>query len=92
MLLLVEERNVITATKLFLCVHCDKSSHEKETCFKLNGYPEWFQEFKKKSKSIKLKANHVTTQFETLVDDFAEYSYDEGNTSCCWPFSWSYTR
>lgn len=26
--------------------HCGKSKHTRETCFKLNGYPDWWDEFK----------------------------------------------
>ncbi|XP_058005298.1 uncharacterized protein LOC131181005 [Hevea brasiliensis] len=30
------------------CNYCNKSGHVRETCFKLNGYPDWFQDFKQK--------------------------------------------
>lgn len=28
------------------CSHCGKSKHTRETCFKLNGYPDWWDELK----------------------------------------------
>jgi len=30
------------------CTHCGKLKHTHETCFKLHGYPEWWNEFKAK--------------------------------------------
>lgn len=28
------------------CTHCGKLNHTHETCFKIHGYPEWWNEFK----------------------------------------------
>jgi hypothetical protein len=30
------------------CTHCDKAKHTREICFKLHGYPEWWNELKAK--------------------------------------------
>lgn len=30
------------------CSHCGNAKHTRETCFKLHGYPEWWNEFKAK--------------------------------------------
>ncbi|KAF7811818.1 uncharacterized protein G2W53_032794 [Senna tora] len=41
------------------CEHCHMNGHLKETCFKLQGYPEWYKDLKKKSttkKSVNLPA------------------------------------
>ncbi|XP_050229442.1 uncharacterized protein LOC126678591 [Mercurialis annua] len=32
------------------CTHCGNMRHTKEICFKLHGYPEWWQELKAKKK------------------------------------------
>ncbi|XP_065870678.1 uncharacterized protein [Euphorbia lathyris] len=50
------------------CTNCNKPGHEKDTCFKLHGYPDWFQEFKKKSKSSKPRANCVSYPADTPLD------------------------
>jgi Reverse transcriptase (RNA-dependent DNA polymerase)/GAG-pre-integrase domain/Integrase core domain/gag-polypeptide of LTR copia-type len=34
-----------------LCTHCGKKNHTKEDCFKLNGYPDWYPEFKKRKEA-----------------------------------------
>lgn len=28
------------------CSHCGENGHEARECFKLRGYPEWFEEYK----------------------------------------------
>ncbi|XP_065874722.1 uncharacterized protein [Euphorbia lathyris] len=51
------------------CTHCNKPGHEKDSCFKLHGFPEWFQEFKKKkNKNSKTRANHVSIPGDTPLD------------------------
>ncbi|XP_043808374.1 uncharacterized protein LOC122722242 [Manihot esculenta] len=48
------------------CSYCKTISHVRETCFKLNGYPDWFNELKlKKNKGKENVAAHV---FETPLD------------------------
>lgn len=32
------------------CTHCGNMKHTKETCFKLHGYPDWWEELKTKKK------------------------------------------
>lgn len=32
------------------CTHCGNMKHARETCFKLNGYPNWWHELKAKKK------------------------------------------
>ncbi|XP_065856646.1 uncharacterized protein [Euphorbia lathyris] len=51
------------------CTHCNKPGHGKDSCFKLHGFPEWFQEFKKKkNKNSKTRANHVSILGDTPLD------------------------
>ncbi|XP_045787537.1 uncharacterized protein LOC123882926 [Trifolium pratense] len=50
----LEGRKKIAATKTKApsedggCTHCGKSRHIRENCFKLHGYPEWWNEYKAK--------------------------------------------
>ena len=57
------------------CDHCQKSSHEKDQCFKLIGYPEWYDDLKgrKKVGRPRLAANVTSSsdgQETPLEDDF----------------------
>jgi len=52
------------------CDHCQKSGHEKDQCFKLIGYPEWYDELKGKKKSFGPR----------LATNVASYSFDGSNT------------
>lgn len=47
------------------CNFCNKAGHVEDSCFKKNGYPEWFQDYKAKQ-GKKNYANHVD------VDDYSE--------------------
>lgn len=33
------------------CSHCKRKGHSKDKCFKLNGYPDWWDDFKKKGQA-----------------------------------------
>lgn len=46
------------------CDHCGVDGHMKDTCFKLHGYPDWYNDLKnKKSKnSAKFHSNFADTQ------------------------------
>ena len=48
------------------CDHCQKSGHDKDQCFKLIGYPEWYDELKGKKKSFgpRLAANVASYAFD----------------------------
>lgn len=35
------------------CTHCGGSRHTKESCFKIVGYPEWWDEFQKRRAATK---------------------------------------
>ncbi|KAF7808820.1 uncharacterized protein G2W53_035563 [Senna tora] len=36
--------------KLEKCSHCQMNGHLRETCFKLNGYPEWYRDLQERKK------------------------------------------
>lgn len=51
------------------CTHCGNSKHTRESCFKLHGYPDWWEEFQEKkrrdaagSDNVKGKAAVVTAE------------------------------
>lgn len=51
------------------CTHCGNSKHTRESCFKLHGYPDWWEEFQEKkrrdaagSDDVKGKAAVVTAE------------------------------
>ncbi|XP_058008156.1 uncharacterized protein LOC110669723 [Hevea brasiliensis] len=54
-----------------VCTYCKATGHVKETCFKLNGYPDWFSEYKQKKG--KGKMNVVAQISETPLN------YDGGH-------------
>ncbi|KAF7809463.1 uncharacterized protein G2W53_036206 [Senna tora] len=65
--------------KLEKCSHCQMNGHLRETCFRLNGYPEWYMELREKKKQqqpfpgskkpITVAANVVTdTPFDEQGD------------------------
>ncbi|KAK6118917.1 hypothetical protein DH2020_047339 [Rehmannia glutinosa] len=42
-----------------VCEHCGYNSHEMKECFKLNGYPDWYKEFKEQRRN-----NHSVNMLE----------------------------
>jgi len=45
-----------------VCDHCQKPGHDKDQCFKLIGYPEWYDDLKDKKKSFRARlAANVTS-------------------------------
>ncbi|KAK1414482.1 hypothetical protein QVD17_30227 [Tagetes erecta] len=55
-----ESRQV--ADEIVHCSHCGRDGHNREGCFKLIGYPEWWPG-KVKGDKMKSKASHVETEF-----------------------------
>jgi len=49
-----------------ICDHCQKPGHDKDQCFKLIGYPGWYDELKGKKKSFRPR----------LAANVASYSAD----------------
>jgi len=56
-----------------VCDHCQKPGHEKDQCFKLIGYPNWYDDFKGKKKNTgsRLVAN-VTNHFDNQETPLGE--------------------
>jgi len=59
-----------------VCEYCQKPGHERDQCFKLIGYPEWYDDFKGKKKSAGSRlAAHVSSTFDgqetPLGEDFS---------------------
>ncbi|KAF7824415.1 uncharacterized protein G2W53_022559 [Senna tora] len=56
------------------CEHCHMNGHLKETCFKLQGYPEWYKDLKKKptKKSVNLAASIADSPLEELSTEKME--------------------
>ncbi|KAJ8638947.1 hypothetical protein MRB53_015641 [Persea americana] len=42
------------------CTHCDNMKHTRETCFKLHGYPEWWNDFQARKKREGTSTNEGT--------------------------------
>jgi len=47
-----------------VCDHCQKPDHDKEQCFKLIGYPEWYDELKGRRKTGPRLAANVASSFD----------------------------
>ncbi|KAJ9180683.1 hypothetical protein P3X46_008896 [Hevea brasiliensis] len=59
------------------CTYFNTIGHVKETCFKLNGYPEWLSEYKQKKE--KEKIGTAAQVFETPLDFEGEGSLKNDN-------------
>ncbi|XP_021689616.2 uncharacterized protein LOC110671450 [Hevea brasiliensis] len=51
-----------------MCSYCNSSGHNRETCFKLNGYPDWFHEYKQKKNKGKRNVAAAIQSAETPLD------------------------
>lgn len=59
------------ATKF--CDYCNTPGHIKETCFQLNGYPEWYQHLKAQKESLNLtKYEASRALFEGLEESYVK--------------------
>ncbi|KAL0318781.1 UNVERIFIED_CONTAM: hypothetical protein Sangu_2034300 [Sesamum angustifolium] len=45
-----QKKKTFVDKKNQFCVHCNKSGHSRNACFKLHGYPEWFKEYSEQRK------------------------------------------
>ncbi|KAF7804687.1 uncharacterized protein G2W53_028290 [Senna tora] len=61
------------------CEHCHMNGHLKESCFKLQGYPEWYKELKKKTGGNKKGQNVVASVGESPLDVADSSSNEQGN-------------
>ncbi|KAL0402463.1 UNVERIFIED_CONTAM: hypothetical protein Slati_4276200 [Sesamum latifolium] len=57
-----QKRRNILDKKHMICEHCTKPGHNKETCFKLHGVPEWYRDLneQKKRGMVNSRVNAVT--------------------------------
>ncbi|KAF7821971.1 uncharacterized protein G2W53_027426 [Senna tora] len=58
-----------------VCSHCQMKGHTKEECFKIVGYPEWYNDLKNQRKKSSVK-KVVATAAESPLDDETENSKD----------------
>ncbi|KAF7807023.1 uncharacterized protein G2W53_039184 [Senna tora] len=61
------------------CDHCHMNGHVKETCFKLQGYPEWYKELKKKTFNNKKGVNIAANVAETPLEESDGNKTEQGN-------------
>ena len=76
------------------CTHYGNPKHTRETYFKLHGYPEWWQDLKKKREVDMNKSTGRTMNIESLVlstNSFAENTIKSpngsGNKGCSLSYS-----
>ena len=61
------------------CTHCKGTKHTRETCFKLNGYPDWFcknGEGSSRHKGGKTDSKAHTTTFHTPQPQYSQAQVD----------------
>jgi hypothetical protein len=61
------------------CTHCKGTKHTRETCFKLNGYPNWFRkkgEGSSRHKGGKTDSRAHTTTFHTPQPQYSQAQVD----------------
>ncbi|RVW38243.1 putative caffeoyl-CoA O-methyltransferase [Vitis vinifera] len=70
------------------CTHCDNTKHTRDTCFKLHGYPDWWNDLQARKKwEIIANDNHtrravvVTCDASLSLIPQAESSHDSGTSS-----------
>ena len=70
------------------CTHCGNTKHTRDTCFKLHGYPDWWNDLQaRKKREIIANDNHtgraavVTCDASLSLIPQAESSHDSGTSS-----------
>uniref|UniRef100_A0A2N9FH39 Integrase catalytic domain-containing protein n=1 Tax=Fagus sylvatica TaxID=28930 RepID=A0A2N9FH39_FAGSY len=61
------------------CTHCKQTKHTRETCFKLNGYPDWFRkkgEGSSRHKGGKTESRAHTTTVHTPQPQYSQAQVD----------------
>ncbi|KAF7826368.1 Cysteine-rich RLK (receptor-like protein kinase) 8 [Senna tora] len=61
------------------CEHCHMNGHLKYTCFKLQGYPDWYKELKKKNPNIKKPSHLAATIADSPLEAPPLENGDQGN-------------
>ncbi|KAF7843553.1 Retrovirus-related Pol polyprotein from transposon TNT 1-94 [Senna tora] len=61
------------------CEHCHMNGHLKDTCFKLQGYPDWYKDLKKKNPNIKKPSHLAATIADSPLEVPLIENGDQGN-------------
>ncbi|GMY19494.1 hypothetical protein FCV25MIE_14733, partial [Fagus crenata] len=61
--------------KSLFCTHCKETKHTRETCFKLNGYPDWFR--KKGEGSSRHKGGKTDSRAHTTTVHTPQPQYSQ---------------
>ena len=64
------------------CSHCNGNRHTKDTCFEIHGYPDWFLEKRKQSKTKSMKRPVQTKQTEN-PSSFAALTTSQEKSEPC---------
>ncbi|KAB5521558.1 hypothetical protein DKX38_025877 [Salix brachista] len=64
------------------CSHCNGNRHTKDTCFEIHGYPDWFLEKRKQSKTKSMKRPVQTKQTES-PSSFAALTTSQEKSEPC---------
>ncbi|KAF7822518.1 uncharacterized protein G2W53_020662 [Senna tora] len=63
--------------KLEKCTYCQMNGHLKDTCFKLNGYPEWFVELRDKKKQQQSHISNSGNKRSIAANVISDSPFDE---------------
>ncbi|KAF7835937.1 uncharacterized protein G2W53_010796 [Senna tora] len=61
------------------CEHCHMNGHLKEACFKLQGYPDWYKELKKRNANNKKPSNMAANVVDSPLEDSPVEKAEQGN-------------
>ncbi|KAF7823637.1 retroelement pol polyprotein-like [Senna tora] len=61
------------------CEHCHMNGHLKEACFKLQGYPEWYKELKKRNPNGKKPPSMAANVADSPLEDPSTEKTEQGN-------------
>ncbi|CAA2968605.1 Hypothetical predicted protein [Olea europaea subsp. europaea] len=61
------------------CSHCNRSGHDRESCFKLNGYPDWFKGLKDQRQGQGMNRITAVNSTETPLDVDTEQDESKNN-------------
>ncbi|XP_037497816.1 uncharacterized protein LOC119371545 [Jatropha curcas] len=50
------------------CTNCKTSGHTRASCFKIIGYPDWWEDLRQKRKAANAKANAVTRDLDSPLE------------------------
>ena len=67
----MKSRNHPSAGKYtsLVCGHCGESSHSKQRCYEIIGYPEWWDVSKKPRKKFIGKVMMTMAETQPIIDD-----------------------